>query len=264
MAGRKCFGRLHTESVICSITTFEKIVLATANFVRLEHSAVVTARNTPNVTIPQCQPIETDNHIPTNLQHAGRRHRGLLLANDMRRGSDATHCQLFLFCFIFPVFWRFPLRLIEVNVLSYELMQGTDRIENIWDISFILLWSNLLFTEPNFLNVGSWFFTIPQRRTTDPRPPIQGGGREGGRWESGWRSGREPKVLAGQDWVVLLSTKIPRKRAFCSDILLKPCNGNTIPLHRDIPSSATFLCGYRIVLKEWNFSYTEDLMICYC
>lgn len=69
-----------------------------------------------------------------------------------------------------------------------------------------------------FLNVGSWFFTIPQRRTADPRPPIQGGGREGGRWESGWRPGREPKVLAGQDWVVPLSTKIPRKRAFYCDI----------------------------------------------
>lgn len=86
------------------MASFNKVEFPATDYVQLEHSAVVIVRDTPNVTIPHFKPIETNYHIPTNLQHAGRRHRGLFLANDMRRESDATHCQLFLFCFIFPVF----------------------------------------------------------------------------------------------------------------------------------------------------------------
>lgn len=62
---------------------------------------------------------------------------------------------------------------------------------------------------------------IERRGAADPRPPNQGGGREGGRWESGWRPERVLAVLAGladrtdrgRGLAVPLSTKTPRKRA---------------------------------------------------
>lgn len=59
---------------------------------------------------------------------------------------------------------------------------------------------------------------IERRGAADPRPPIQGGGREGGRWESGWRPERELAGLADRTdrrsgLAAPLSTKTPRKRA---------------------------------------------------
>lgn len=37
---------------------------------------------------------------------------------------------------------------------------------------------------------------IERKDEADPRPPKQGGGREGGRWESGWKVERKPAGLA--------------------------------------------------------------------
>lgn len=59
---------------------------------------------------------------------------------------------------------------------------------------------------------------IERRGAADPRPPNQGGGREGGRWESGWRAERVLAGLAdrtdrGCGLAVPLSTKTPRKQA---------------------------------------------------
>lgn len=63
---------------------------------------------------------------------------------------------------------------------------------------------------------------IEPRGAADPRPPKQGGGREGGRWRSGWRPekyylmvpvGLEDRTGRGCGLAVPLSTKTPRKQA---------------------------------------------------
>lgn len=59
---------------------------------------------------------------------------------------------------------------------------------------------------------------IERRGAADPGPPIQGGGREGGRWEPGWRAERVSAGLVGRtdrgsSLAAPLSTKTPRKQA---------------------------------------------------
>ncbi|KAK1798321.1 hypothetical protein P4O66_007774 [Electrophorus voltai] len=82
------------------------------------------------------------------------------------------------------------------------------------------------------------FATIYKRGSSDPGPPIQGGGRQGGRWESGWREKTGPTVLAGQGWAAPPSTKTPRRRA--------PGRTNTacIMLHKSLAVGTK--TGYRL------------------
>lgn len=132
-----------------------------------------------------------------------------------------TQCsQLFLFCLSFsPVVFSI-LRVVDSKILALQPISNPLTAEvTAGPSSSAPSTHHPVHISPTLETSST---DIEPRGAADPRPPKQGGGREGGRWRSGWRPekyylmvpvGLVDRTGRGCGLAVPLSTKTPRKQA---------------------------------------------------